>query len=365
MTIDELRARKQELLARKKYEMELQEQGKGDNFALFMVNEELLNVNAQLRAIRPAGNRQQIGPRGRRITADFSARFNAGDHQQFIDWTREDSDQEADEARAKVLDMLHTGIFSISNRQREILLLWCKGLNRTAIAEKLGVDKSTICRTLKRAQYNLRQLTEARMTVDRLRHDNRLDVSDPEVGKLLISALTPHQSVCFYLYYSEQLSMREVGQLLQVDNSTICRTVQRAVARISDVLGDSIGILENVEELDELVYLIYCNLRDRYDDLPPSVQKHIKLMPAAEYINPDSIPRKVSDDNHSIRRPKIRILTGRKARRGEVSPEQHGRLFQALMERYQSVKAKGQWKNPIARWLITIFQVISRPKKPL
>lgn len=108
MTIDELRARKQELLARKKYEMELQEQGKGDNFALFMVNEELLDVNAQLRAIRPAGNRQQIGPRGRRITADFSARFNAGDHQQFIDWTREDSDQEADEARAKVLDMLHT-----------------------------------------------------------------------------------------------------------------------------------------------------------------------------------------------------------------------------------------------------------------
>lgn len=33
MTINELRARKQELLARKKYEMELQEQGQGDNFA--------------------------------------------------------------------------------------------------------------------------------------------------------------------------------------------------------------------------------------------------------------------------------------------------------------------------------------------
>lgn len=355
MTIDELRVRKQELLARKKYEIELQEHGHGDNFALFMVNEELLDVNAQLRSLSPS---HRIGRRC--VHSEF-----APDRQQFIDWVREDTDQEVDEARLKMRNMLRAGIVSISGRQREILLLWCEGLNQTAIAEKLGVDNSTISRTLKRAQDNLRQLAEARMTVDRLRHDNRLDVSDPEVGKLLISALTPHQSVCFYLYYSEQLSMREVGQLLQVDNSTICRTIQRALARISDVLGDSIGILENVEELDELVYLIYCNLRDRYEDLPPAVQKHIKLIPAAEYTDPDSIPRKARDDNHSIRRPKIRILTGRNAQRGEVAPEQHGRLFQALMERYQSVKAKGQWNNPIARWLITIFQIISRPQKPL
>ena len=53
MTIDELKARKRELMARKKYELELQERGEGDNFALFMVNEELLDVNAQLRAIVP------------------------------------------------------------------------------------------------------------------------------------------------------------------------------------------------------------------------------------------------------------------------------------------------------------------------
>lgn len=46
MTIDELKARKQELMARKKYELELQERGEGDNMALFMVNEELLDVNA-------------------------------------------------------------------------------------------------------------------------------------------------------------------------------------------------------------------------------------------------------------------------------------------------------------------------------
>lgn len=65
MTIDELKARKRELMARKKYELELQERGEGDNFALFMVNEELLDVNAQLRAIVPAGKRVQFGRKGR------------------------------------------------------------------------------------------------------------------------------------------------------------------------------------------------------------------------------------------------------------------------------------------------------------
>ena len=123
--------------------------------------------------------------------------------------------------------------------------------------------------------------------VERLRDDNKLDVSDPEVGKVIISALTPHQAVCFYLYYSERMSVREVGQLLQIDHSTIVRTIQRALARISDVLGDSINILENVEDLDDLVFLIYCNLRDRYEDLPPVVQDHIKRTPSAEYMAHD------------------------------------------------------------------------------
>ena len=37
MTIEELRVRKRELLARKKYELDLQARGEGDNLALFMV----------------------------------------------------------------------------------------------------------------------------------------------------------------------------------------------------------------------------------------------------------------------------------------------------------------------------------------
>ena len=87
MTIDELKARKRELMARKKYELELQERGEGDNMALFMVNEELLDVNAQLRALAPAGKRPKFGRRGRTVHASYGDRGAplVSDRQQFID----------------------------------------------------------------------------------------------------------------------------------------------------------------------------------------------------------------------------------------------------------------------------------------
>lgn len=208
------------------------------------------------------------------------------------------------------------------------------------------------------------------MTVEQFRDENRLDLSDPEVGKLIISTITPHQAVCFYLYYSERMSVREVGRLLQIDHSTIFRTIQRALARISDVLGESINVLENVEDLDDLVYLIYCNLCERYDGLPPAVQERIKKTPADEYINRDVVPRKSSGEKGSIRNPKLQIRTNRKEPRGTLQYEQHGRLFQVLLERYRGVRMIGRvernrWKHPIVRWLVSIFQVISRPKRPL
>ena len=145
MTIDELKARKRELMARKKYELELQERGEGDNFALFMVNEELLDVNAQLRAIVPAGKRVHFGRKGRASSSLDAYAQNSGDRQQFIKWARADVDDAAEEARAELRKMLHGGMKSVTGRQREILLLYADGLTETAIGAKLGVHKSTRC----------------------------------------------------------------------------------------------------------------------------------------------------------------------------------------------------------------------------
>ena len=78
MTIDELKARKKVLQARKKEELELQAAGQGDNMALFMVEEELIDVNAQLRSLTPG---RRVGGKERRQSGDW-----APDKQQYVDW---------------------------------------------------------------------------------------------------------------------------------------------------------------------------------------------------------------------------------------------------------------------------------------
>ena len=140
MTIDELRARKRELLARKRHELELQARGEGDNLALFMVREELGDVNDQLRALT-AGRR------------------------------REDTalDGEIDEGRARLTAAAVHGLELLTPRQRELLELYLSGRNIPQIAGDLGVNKSTVSRSIAKAKKKLREEAERAMTEARLR----------------------------------------------------------------------------------------------------------------------------------------------------------------------------------------------------
>ena len=80
MTVDELKARRKELFAKKKA---LELDG-SDAEALCMVEEELLDTLAQLRALRPSG---RIGSKG--VCAQVGY---ATDFKQFQDWAQEDQD---------------------------------------------------------------------------------------------------------------------------------------------------------------------------------------------------------------------------------------------------------------------------------
>lgn len=361
MTIEALRERKRELMARKKYELERQEQGKGDNFTLFMVNEELLDVNAQLRALAPPGKSPKYGRKGRVYNTDFDSRFNSGDRQQFIDWVRQDTEGASAGARAELKRMLRDGLASVSSRQREILLLYAEGLKLTEIAHKLGVDESTVSRTLKRAKQNIASLTEVQQAIERLRDGNQLDMSDPEVAKLLTSTLTTHQAVCFYLYYSEGLSIRQIGQLLHVGHSTICRTLQRAVTRINSVLGGVVDILDNIEGLGDVVFAIYCGLSESGDELPPIVRDRLPNRPSNSYM-PKAEKEQEPRSTSVIPQFQIRGLPG--VKHGHHKP---GRLLQVLQERYQDTKLREcsdtRWSHPIARWLVRVFHTITRPNR--
>lgn len=161
MTIEELRSRHRELLARKKEELALQAEGRGDNLALFMVQEELLEVNAQLRALTP---QRRVG--GRRIShSDYLP-----DHQQFMDWDRENHslDDEIEDGHQAMLRAVTRSWEVLTPKQRQIMELSQAGATQEQIAIRLGVNKSTVSRTLGRAKRSMREETERSLQEQKL-----------------------------------------------------------------------------------------------------------------------------------------------------------------------------------------------------
>ena len=80
--------------------------------------------------------------------------------------------------------------------------------------------------------------------------DNREQRS--RLRRNLIRALqedvTPHQRQALLLYYAEGLNMREIGEQLGVDKSTISRTIKRGERRLRRCLRYGAESLLNAEE---------------------------------------------------------------------------------------------------------------------
>lgn len=360
MTIEELRGRRRELLERKKREMELQAAGEGDKLALFMVNEELLDVNAQLRALAP---RRRAGSRG--TSSDhFANGAHRGDKKQYTDWTREDRnyDEELDEAHALLLDALRESGGVLSGRQKRMLDLWKSGLGVVEIADRLGVAPSTVSRTLERAKERIRADAQRRQNALRV-PEGRADLSDPETARAVLSALSRKQAVYLYLYYSEWLSLREVSQLTGRDHSVILRTMRRGLARVRDALGGGELALENMDALDDLLFALYLEIQDMVDDEPEEVRSYIRGGPRGErQRRKDGKTRAAAEDPGAVCLSRL----GRGVCHGDVPEVKRGKLYQALMERRRRLAEDGRLMAgdlPVFRWLLALFRRLEEQRK--
>lgn len=256
MTIEALRERKRELLARKKEELALQERGEGDNLALFMVNEELLDVNAKLRALAPARPRRG----GRASGQDWSL-----DRQQYLEWLQADR-EEGDPRRDALRSALRDGR-TLTERQRQVLALRQSGLNVVETAKQLGVNPSTVSRTLKRAEARVRMDGERRVLTP---ENGRADLSSRKLCDLVLRTLTPAQTFYIYLYYSEWMNICEISALTGVCPSTVSRTLRRGMNRLYQLFDGQARELHNAEALDDALFAIYSQIRD--ETLTPSRQ---------------------------------------------------------------------------------------------
>lgn len=75
--------------------------------------------------------------------------------------------------------------------------------------------------------------------------DNSAQLS--QLKRNLVRALqediTPRQRQALLLYYAEGKNMREIGEYLGVDKSTVCRTIQRGERRLHRCLRYGAGAL--------------------------------------------------------------------------------------------------------------------------
>lgn len=332
MTVDNLRARKRELLARRKYELDLQAKGEGDELALFMVNEELLTVNAQLRALSPG---HRVGGRGSRT----GGKAWEMDLMQFKAWMQEDTALDGGETRIGMKQAAVQGLEGLSRRQREVLERHLEGMPSKEIAKVLGVQSSTVSHTLARAKKNVRMEVE-RAAVEKklLQGERAVDLSDPMARQAVVLAMTTKQTVYFYLYFSEWLSMREVGELLGVSHSTIVRTLARALRNIGKLLGDQPAILRNPEFLNELAYQTFCQMLEHPELLPRTAPRPAAYVPASKK-RPDKPQAKPAEASC---RQLVRVC----GRPGRKKPP--GKLLAALLER----------KAAAAQWLTAVFRMV-------
>ena len=329
MTVDAILARKRELLIQRREET--------DNFALFFLNEELRDLNAQLRALRGAPRAQ--------------GRTNSGltmDRERYLRWLSDERDDALREAHGVYLDAMKNSAAVLTERQRELFGLWQSGMSVTALAERFGVDKSTVSRTLSRSKARLRVEAAARAKALRLEDMAVFDLADEEVARVLLSCLTGNQAVCLYLYYGEWLNLRECGELLGVDHTAVLRTVQRALRAIQTTLRCGEFTLDNADALGDLAYALYVEA-GMPDDVPPETTKATWARRKLGYTAPEN--RKASLPALCT----VRTSDGLVSYRGAAH-----RSLERPMSRLLTLLYELRARGPLYRWLTRLFEKITK-----
>lgn len=273
MTIETLRARKLDLMARRQ---QLEQSG-ADKLSLALLNEELMDANAQLRTLTHGGRRSK------RTTNSSSAQ----DRQQFDAWASREDREEAAQGREQLRAAAAESLEGLSKAQRETLELYTAGMSQMEIAAKLGLSPSTVSRNLSRAKRNaadaVSRAVERRKLLDT---GNRVDLIREDTIRAVVMAMTTKQLVYFYLYYSERLNQREIGELLGVDHSTICRTINRALLKLDKLFGGQPVVVTHPEAIDQAAYLAWLEL-EAHPELVPEPAKPLlakrKKQPAEYY----------------------------------------------------------------------------------
>ena len=347
MTIDDLKARRDTLRAQKAHEEELLAAGEGDNMALFIIEEELLEVNAQIRSL--TSSRRRIG--SRTVSADSMGGKMQEDQMLYRAWEQMQETPDTN-TREVLLRTLENSRSYLTERQYLYLSMWAQGRTMDVIAKWHGVSRSTVSRVITRGKNRLRAVAEAAEPVASV-GARKIDMSDPDISAKILKAVTPKQAVYIYLYYGEWLTLREIAELLGLkSHQTVMVSIRAGLRNIGRVFGYNALELQNMESLDQLAYSIYQTL-DTEQLLPQDEKKHVQ-----EKLKSHRRPI-----IHRSEMPNIILHRGS----GVVSvrwPYWHrpavptrGKLLKELLNRKLAMQTTGR---SIGAWLSYIFQKLAK-----
>ena len=351
MTIEELRSRQAELRAMKRQEEALAARGEGDNMALFVVTEELLEVNAQLRSLT-SGTRRI----GRHASADGS-RLSV-DRALYRAWAERQSEDKEQCSQGEMLREILGGSRDIlTDTQLRYLTMWSAGATMADIGSHYGVGKTSVSRVIRAAKRRLQAAAEAQEALQQL--DVRsIDLSDQGAAKRVLAALTATQAMYLYLYYGEWLSLREIARLVGIrSHQSVLVSIHTGLRNLGRVYGCDALTLKNMAALDELAYQIYQTI-DPEQLLPEAERVRVRQMlprqSSCRYIRTDKLPHITVE--HSGETPDLTTavwLRGRMYR----PPGKPGRLLEALLARQRALRTDGR---SLRAWLASVFSRLAQ-----
>ena len=220
---------------------------------LAVCNEALIDCSRRLRELRP---RHRIRHGGTTWTGPKDCRVDQAQYQAWLEAQNEGGTAPIAQLSADARKALE----SLPARQKLYLTGAAQGESASGMARQYGRDPSTVARTLRRAKRRVKRSAELRASGRRCVDEDgtlRLDLSNRDHLSLLLDRLTGRQQLYLYLYYGEWMTLREIGALLEVDKSTVLRTIRRGLDRLDGLLQAQQIRLDGVGCVEELLIGLY------------------------------------------------------------------------------------------------------------
>ena len=223
VTAKDLEREKEALLERKR---EAVRDFGEDSLEVQLIYEELTAVNYALGYFKQGSRRGK--ERYNRV------RKKSVERQLYEKWTYGENTNEDD--RRKMLEVLERGKKFLTPHQTELMTMrYSKGMKVAEIAEQVGINKSTVSRTIKRAEGKLKRVAKENLIAGLMEEHVSLREmrKDPELREKMLRVLTETQRRYFELYYFHGISMADIADRFGIEKSTVSRTVGRANGKLA------------------------------------------------------------------------------------------------------------------------------------